>query len=156
MDHKIKQLVIESINESREDVINHFRTTLLHYPYHPKTKFVILEIRGYGGDYGVEVSAMADWDEQLMENAHGEPAELEGFQLDVYYRMGRNELDQDSDLLDEIDVFVLDYLVTFFQECFNEAGGKISKIPYYLFYPNSGEIYDLVKEKWTDQDDEED
>lgn len=151
MDEKIKQLVIESINDSKEEVIKHFCFLLQQYPYHPDTQFVVLEVQGHSGDFTLDVSAMAGWEEQLMENAYGEPdTDLGGFEISPLSKMNRKEIVKDLDLIEEIDAFTKEYLVPFFQECFNEAGGKSSKIPFYIFYPNSGETYDLIKEDWID------
>ncbi|MFC7443158.1 hypothetical protein [Laceyella putida] len=112
---------------------------------------MIMEIRGDGGYFGINVSAMAGWDKQLMENAHGELSPLlDGFMFQADSKLDYSEIEDDDDLVDEMDSFVKDYLVTFLQECFNEAGGKISQIPYYLYYPNTGETYDLLSEKWID------
>jgi hypothetical protein len=149
MDANIKQLVIESVNELKKESVETFRN-LLQYPYHQDTKFVILEIRGDGGYFGINVSAMASWEKQLLENAYGEPSLL----LDGFLFQADSKLDcsvfEDDDMIDEIDNFVKDYLVTFLQECFNDAGGKLSKIPYYLYYPNTGAAYDLLSEKWLE------
>ncbi|WP_132221450.1 hypothetical protein [Laceyella sacchari] len=151
MDEKMKQLVIESIHDSKEETIEHFRFLLQQYPYHADTRFVVLEVRGHRGDFSVDVSAMAGWEEQLMENAYVEhDSDLGGFEFSSLSKLNRKEILKELDVVEEIDAFTKDYLVPFFQECFNETGGKSSKIPYYLFYPNSGETYDLIKESWID------
>ncbi|SFX83299.1 hypothetical protein SAMN04487866_1353 [Thermoactinomyces sp. DSM 45891] len=151
MEAKMKELVIESIRESRKETLNHLKFIIHEYPYHPDTKFFLLEVRGHRGDFGVSITAMNGWEEQLTKNAHGEPdTALVGFGFDSMSKLSYQEVVKNLDLVDEIDSLTKDYLPIFFQECFNEAGGKESRIPYYLFYPNSGEAYDLVKEEWPD------
>lgn len=151
MDKKIQSLVKEAIDEQKEEVIRGFQF-MLHYPFHPDATFILLELRGSAGSFGVTVTQMNGWEKQLQKNAYGEnDSDLKGFGFYVYDKLQQDhsEILGDDDLATDIDDFVKEYFVSFFQECFNKAGGKNSKIPFYLSYPNSGDAYDLVKEEWT-------
>ena len=157
MDRKIKSLLQEGINLEKENVIQHFRY-LLQYPFHPDTTFILLEVRGDGGDFGVTISPMNGWGTQLFTDANGEELKLEGapFMFSAYEKLEQElspeefeKLEEDEELVEEMDSYVKDSFVPFFQECFNKAGGKKSKLPYYLGYTN-GDVYDLLTEKWID------
>jgi hypothetical protein len=158
MDEKIKLLIQEAINEKREKVIAYF-PYLFQYPFHPDTTFILLEVRGDGGDFGVTISPMNGWGTQLFTDANGEELKLEGapFMFSAYEKLEQElspeefeKLEEDEELVEEMDSYVKDSFVPFFQECFNKAGGKKSKLPYYLYYPNSAEAYDLLTEKWLE------
>ncbi|MBA4601723.1 hypothetical protein [Thermoactinomyces mirandus] len=154
MDKKTQSLVRESINEKKEEVIRQFHF-LLNYPFHPEATFILLEVRGDTGSFGISVTQMNGWGKQLNKNAYGKyDSDLVGFVFDVYANLEQdyNEIINDLELVDEIDDYAKEYFVPFIQECFNQAGGKNAKIPFYLYYPNSGDAYDLVKEKWLDED----
>ncbi|MGA8944029.1 MAG: hypothetical protein WB502_15145 [Thermoactinomyces sp.] len=153
MDKRAQSLVRESINEKKEEVIHSFQV-LFQYPFHPNTTFILLEIRGDGGLFGLTVTQMNGWGEQLTKNAQGEYAIFEGIGFDTCKKLEQDyqEILEDDEFITEIDEYAKEYFVPFIQECFNQAGGKNAKIPFYLYYPNSGDAYDLVKEKWLDED----
>ncbi|MBH8609357.1 hypothetical protein [Thermoactinomyces sp. CICC 10521] len=151
MDEKMKLQMIDGINKSKDIVIGRFRF-MFQYPFHPDTTFILLEIDGYYGDFGISVTQMSGWGRQLNTNAHGEDnSDLTGFIFHIYDNIDQDESEivEDDELVEEIDEFAKDYFVSFFKKCFDEAGGKQSKLPYYLFYPNSGDTYDLLNDKWT-------
>ncbi|RMB01378.1 hypothetical protein ATH33_1898 [Thermoactinomyces vulgaris] len=157
MDRKIKSLLQEGINLEKENVIQHFRY-LLQYPFHPDTTFILLEVRGDGGDFGISISPMSGFERQLSIDANGEELKLGGapFIFHAFEKLEQKlspeefeKLTEDDELVGDMDDYVKDYFVTFFQECFNKAGGKKSKLPYYLGYTN-GDVYDLSTEKWID------
>ncbi|MBN2910988.1 hypothetical protein JQC72_15960 [Polycladomyces sp. WAk] len=152
MDRNTRMLVKQAIDEEQEATIQKFRT-LIQYPFHPDAKFVLLEVRGHGGDFGVSTTQMDGWEDQLMHNAYGElDNDLPIFIFNVYSKLDkdRREIREDEELVEEIDEFAKEYFVSFFQRCFNAADGKKSPIPIYLFYPNSGDVYDLKQEKWIE------
>ncbi|SFX82582.1 hypothetical protein SAMN04487866_13215 [Thermoactinomyces sp. DSM 45891] len=150
MEQEMKELVTKSIRESRDEVLNHFKFIIHEYPYHPDTKFFLLDLQGHSGDFGVAVSAMGDWGHQLFKNAHGEPDnDLVGFGISSMSGLSRAEIREDMDLVDDIDSFTKDYIPVFLQECFNEVGGKESKFPFYLHY-NNGDVYDFMAEEFPD------
>jgi hypothetical protein len=157
MDHKIKLLLQEGINIEKENVIQHFRY-LFQYPFHPDTTFILLEVRGDGGIFGVTISPMNGWGTQLFTDANGQELKFGNapFGFYAYEKLEQElspeefeKLEEDEELVEEMDSYVKDYFVPFFQECFNKAGGKKSKLPYYLGYTN-GDVYDLSTEKWID------
>ena len=152
---KIKSLIQEAINEEKDKVIQHFRY-LLKYPFHPDTTFILLEIRGDRGIFGVTITPMNGWGRLLSIDAYGGDPEL-GFGFHAYEKLEQElppeefeELVEDDELVGDMDDYVKEYLLPFFQECFDQAGGKNSKLPYYLFYPYSGDAYDLLTERWID------
>ena len=154
MDQKIKLLLQEGINMEKENIIQHFRY-LFQYPFHPDTTFILLEIRGDRGIFGVTITPMNGWGKQLPIDVYGGDPEL-GFGFHAYTKIKQElppeefeELVEDDNLVDDMDSYIKDYFVPFFQECFNQSGGKKSKLPYYLFYPYSGDAYDLVNGGWT-------
>ena len=156
MDHKIKLLLQEGINMEKENVIQHFRY-LFQYPFHPDTTFILLEVRGDGGIFGVTITPMNGWGKQLTIDVNGEAPKVGSFGFYAYEKLEQElspeefkKLEEDEELVDEMDSYVKDYFIPFFQECFNQSGGKKSKLPYYLYYPNSTEAYDLLTEKWLD------
>ncbi|MBN2910755.1 hypothetical protein JQC72_14740 [Polycladomyces sp. WAk] len=154
MDHNTRMLVKQAIDEEQEATIQKFRT-LIQYPFHPDAKFVELEIRGNGGVFGVTCTQMDENYGQLMHNAYGEPDnDLPTFGFYLYSKLDkdRSEIRDDEELVEEIDEFAKEYFVSFFQRCFNAADGKKSPIPIYLFYPNSGDSYDLKQEKWVEME----
>ncbi|MBA4601720.1 hypothetical protein [Thermoactinomyces mirandus] len=121
---------------------------------HPDATFILLEVGGHGGDFGVTVTPMKGWGKQLTKNANGEYYSDLGFEFDAYAKLEQDyqEILEDDEFIAEIDEYAKEYFVPFIQACFNQAGGKNAKIPFYLYYPNSGDAYDLVKEKWLDED----
>ena len=156
MIHKeIKKLIQEAINMEKENIIQHFRY-LFQYPFHPDTTFILLEIRGDRGIFGVTITPMNGWEKQLTIDANGEDPKVGSLEFGAYEKLEQElspeefeKLEEDDELMDWIDAYVKEYFVPFFQECFNQADGKNSKLPFYLDYPN-GDVYDLVKEKWLD------
>jgi hypothetical protein len=155
MDRKIKSLLQEGINLEKENVIQHFRY-LLQYPFHPDTTLILLEIRGDRGIFGATITPMNGFGRQLNMDAHGEDPKVGSFGFYAYEKMEHvlppeefEKLEEDEELVEEMDDYVKEYLLQFFQECFVQAGGKKSKLPYYLGYTN-GDVYDLLTEKWID------
>ncbi|KYQ86409.1 MULTISPECIES: hypothetical protein [Thermoactinomyces] len=154
MDCKIKLLIQEAIDEKKDEVIQHFQE-LFQYPFHPDATFILLEVRGDGGIFGVSVTPMNGWGKQLPIDVYGGDSEL-GFGFDAFTKI-RQELPpeefekmvEDDELVGDMDDYVKEYLLPFFKECFDQAGGKRSTLPYYLFYPYSGDACDLVNEVWT-------
>lgn len=71
MDHHTQMLVKEAIDKEQEATIQKFRF-LIQYPFHPDAKFVLLEVRGDGGAFGVSSIQMDGWGKQLGLNANGE------------------------------------------------------------------------------------
>lgn len=140
----MKRLVLESIDQKKEECIQELRL-VLQYPYHPDTKFVTLEVNGHGGDFSVSVLPWKSWGKDLFNNAPEND-----FLFFAHEKLNASEIFSNDDLVDEIDDLTKDYFVPFFRDCFNQAGGKQSKIPYYLWYPNSGESYNLITETWAD------
>jgi hypothetical protein len=155
MDRKIKSLLQEGINLEKENVIQHFRY-LLQYPFHPDTTLILLEIRGDRGIFGATITPMNGWGKQLNTDANGEDPKVGSFGFYAYEKLEQvlppeefEKLEEDEELVDDMDDYVKEYLLQFFQECFVQAGGKKSKLPYYLGYTN-GDVYDLSTEKWID------
>ncbi|MBA4601538.1 hypothetical protein [Thermoactinomyces mirandus] len=152
MDKEIQFFVKKSINEHKEEVICGFQV-LFQYPFHPDA--TLLEVRGDTGSFGISVTQMNGWGKSVQKNAYGENVDLEGFVFDAYaiIEQDYNEIINDLDLAADIDDYAKEYFVPFFQEYFNLAGGKKkAKLPFYLYYPNSMNAYDLVKEKWLDEE----
>ncbi|MBA4601549.1 hypothetical protein [Thermoactinomyces mirandus] len=67
MDKKTQSLIRESINEKKEEVIRSFQV-LFQYPFHPDATFIMLEVRGDGGLFGLTVTQMNGWGKQLTKN----------------------------------------------------------------------------------------
>ncbi|SDY71363.1 hypothetical protein [Thermoactinomyces sp. DSM 45892] len=149
MEQNIRDLVVKTISVYEEETIKHFRFILHEYPYHPDTKFILLELQGHSGDFGIAVSAMADWGAQLFTNAYGDSdSALGGFDISSMSQYP-NEITQSLDFLEEISFQTKKYIPFFLQECFNEAGGKESRFPFYLRY-NNGDVYDFMAEEFPD------
>jgi len=107
MDHHTQMLVKEAIDEEQEPTIQKFRF-LIQYPFHPDAKFVMLEVRGHAGDFGVTSTQMDENYGQLMHNAYGEPDNyMPIFIFDVYSKLDKNrrEIRDDEELAEEIDEF---------------------------------------------------
>jgi len=102
MDHHTQMLVKEAIDEEQEPTIQKFRF-LIQYPFHPDAKFVMLEVRGHAGDFGVTSTQMDEND-----NAYGEPdSDMPIFIFNVYSKLDKNrwEIRDDEELAEEIDEF---------------------------------------------------
>jgi len=146
MDQNTRMLVKQAIDEEQEATIQKFRF-LIQYPFHSDAQFVLLEVRGDGG------LVLDGWGKQLGHNAYGEvDRDLPGFIFNVYSNLDKDYWDivEDDELVEEIDEFAKEYFVSFFPTIFNAADGKKSPIPIYLFYPNSGDVYDLKQEEWIE------
>jgi len=121
------------------------------YPYHPRTQMVLFEIHGNTGLFAISVTPFVHLGEQIFENADEESVDdlrMKWVSIKAYQEDENWDDDVYDDLVDEMDEYAVEQIISLFNECFKEAGGVHTHIQYYLQGQSRASVLDLKNNIW--------
>lgn len=136
---KLEQFFQTEANKTVQDL-----QSIFTYPFHSDMKFLLFEVMGYHGDYGISLHSMIDFGESLDTNENGESLiDLPGFTYAITIPV---------DPMEEIQLYELasKFIVEWFTDRFHQAGGVSFPYDCYLMWHDDGAAFDMKKRVWVD------
>ncbi|SHF22088.1 hypothetical protein SAMN05444392_1114 [Seinonella peptonophila] len=131
---KLEQFFQTEENKTEQDL-----QSIFFYPFHSDMRFLLFEVMGYHGDYGITLHSMIDFGKNLNTNAKGESLiDLPGFTYAITIPVDPKE---------EIELFELanEFIVEWFIDRFHQAGGVSFPYDCYLMWHDDVTAIDMKK-----------